>query len=384
MKYALVIFFLMLALVAGCVPTALAPTTASTAPAAQPSAVPDQPDWQKKWNDTVAAAKKEGEVLIYLNAPAEARNALPAAFSQAYGIQLDIVMGTGAEVASRMDAEYRGGIHQVDVILPGATSATGAKQQGFLAPMQPLLILPEVTDASAWVGGKFPYFDKDGYIVGYLSQRAPPITYNRDIVQKGQITSYLDLLKPEWKGKIAMFDPTIPGIANAAAARLAIEWGPDKAKQYLTDLLTQQQPVMTKDMGQHVDWLAKGKYPVALWAQTPALSQYLAVGAPIADAEVKEKVGLSPSNGGLAVPTAPAHPNATVVFVNWFLSKEGQAVAVKSMGFASARTDVPATGVNPMFVPKPGEGFLVQDEEANALQIKMTPEWKAILTKAGY
>ncbi|MBI4334919.1 MAG: hypothetical protein HY673_26995 [Chloroflexi bacterium] len=49
----------------------------------------------------------------------------------------------------------------------------------------------------------------------------------------------------------------------------------------------------------------------------------------------------------MAIPTAPPDPNATVIFLNWFMSKEGQTVAVKSMGFASSRVDVPAAGVNP-------------------------------------
>ncbi len=359
-------------------------TPAPTAGAAKPSATAAPPEWQKKWDDTVAAAKKEGELLIYLNAPADARTAIPEAFNKAYGIQINIVMGTGAEVAARLDAEYRAGLHQVDAVLPGATSATNAKSQGFLSPIDPVLILPEVKDPKSWVGGKFPYFDKDGYIVGYLSLRTPPVTYNTEQVKAGQISSYLDLLKPEWKGKLSMFDPTIPGIGNAAIARLAVDWSADRAKEYLTNLLTQQQPVMTKDMGQQADWLAKAKYPVAIWAQTPALSQYLSVGSPIADAVLKERVGLSASNGGLALPKSPPHPNATIVFVNWFLSKEGQTVAVKSMGSPSSRADVPGTGVAPMFVPKPGEPFIAQDEEFNGLQIKLTPEWKAILAKAGY
>jgi ABC-type Fe3+ transport system substrate-binding protein len=35
-----------------------------------------------------------------------------------------------------------------------------------------------------------------------------------------------------------------------------------------------------------------------------------------------------------------AHPNATKVFVNWLLSKEGQEVYGKAMGQATRRLDV--------------------------------------------
>ncbi|MBI2934135.1 MAG: extracellular solute-binding protein [Chloroflexi bacterium] len=368
---------------AACTPAAPGAAPATAAPQKTAAAAPAA-GWQQKWEQTLAAARKEGELLLYLNAPMTARTAMPEAFYKAFGIRIDVIMGSGADLAAKMNAEYRAGVHQADLISSGGTSSLSSRNQGFLSPMEPMLVLPEVKDPSVWVGGKFPYFDKDGYIIGFLSQRAAPITYNTDMVKKDQVTSYLDLLKPEWKGKMSMFNPSVPGIANAAMSRLSKEWGVDKARNYLTDLLRTQQIVVTRDMGQQVDWLAKGKYPVAIWAQTPAVSQYLRAGAPIADFAIKEKVGLSASNGGLAIPTAPPHPNATVIFLNWFLGKEGQTVAVKSMGFASTRADVPATGVDPMFVLKPGEGYIVQDEEMSAFATELAPQWREVLAQTGY
>ena len=54
----------------------------ATATPQKPPTTPTMADWQKKWDDMVAAAKKEGELLIYLNAPAEARIVLPEAFQK--------------------------------------------------------------------------------------------------------------------------------------------------------------------------------------------------------------------------------------------------------------------------------------------------------------
>ncbi len=365
--------------------TTAAPTKPPTAAPTKPPAVTAAPAaGQSSWNDLVAAAKKEGELLIYINAPNQTRTDLPAAFGKVYGIQVDVITGSGAEVAARMEAEYQAGIHNVDVMLPGASSLLSAKKQGFLAPIEPALILPEVKDPSLWLGGSLPYFDKDHMILGYLSQRIPNVVVNSEAVKPGQITSYLDLLKPEWKDKMSMFDPSVSGGGSGAMVRLVMQWGLDKANQYLEDLLVKQQVVVSKNMGQQTDWLAKGKYPVSVWGQTPALVQYLQAGAPLADANVKEKPGLSPSNGGIGLPKYAPHPNAALVFVNWWLSKEGQAVAVKSMGFGSARADVPATGVDPMFVIKPGEAFILQDETYGNQQTDLAPQWKAIMAKAGY
>ena len=94
-------------------------------------------DWQKKWDDTVAAAKKEGELFIYLNAPSDARIAISAAFKKKYVITLNVITGGGTDLASRLVTEYRSGIHQVDAYLAGSSGAMIAKAQGVLIPILP-------------------------------------------------------------------------------------------------------------------------------------------------------------------------------------------------------------------------------------------------------
>ncbi|MBI2934460.1 MAG: extracellular solute-binding protein [Chloroflexi bacterium] len=374
---------LALALLApGCTPGGPAPATpAPTAVSQKPSGDVASPGWERKWEATLAAAKQEGEILIYLNAPSEARGAIPDAFNKRFGIKMDVVMGSGAAIASRLDAEYRSGIHQVDAFLPGTTSAVGSKNQGFLSRLEPMLILPEVTDPKVWLGGKLPLFDKDGMIVAYLSVRIPPVIYNSAAVKEGQISSYLDLLKPEWKGKMTMFDPTIPGAGNFWATGMTREFGPHKVNEFFTALVRQQQVIVTRDMRQQMEWVARDKYPVAIFPQTPAVTEFLKVGAPIAAASFKEISGVSPSNGGLAVPAKPPHPNAATIFVNWFLSKEGQALAVKTIVSPSTRLDVPAEGVPPMFVVNPQEKFFLQSEDFTRSAIQWVDGWRKIFVQ---
>jgi hypothetical protein len=43
--------------------------------------------WEAQWEKAVAAAKKEGELSIYLNAPAPVRPALTKAFDEKFGIR---------------------------------------------------------------------------------------------------------------------------------------------------------------------------------------------------------------------------------------------------------------------------------------------------------
>jgi len=348
---------------------------------AAPSSAANAADWQKKWDDTVAAAKKEGELFIYLNAPSEARTAIPEAFKRKYGITLNVISGSGVELASRLVTEYRSGIHQVDAYMAGGTTALVAKAQGVLAPITPLLILPEVTSPKAWFGQNIPLFDRDGTVFTYLSQVIPPVIYNTGLVKEGQITSYNDLLKPEWKGKMVTYDPTVGGAASFWATGLTMELGQDRANEYLTALAKEQEVIVTREMGQQMEWVARGKYPLALFPQTPAVAQYLKAGAPIAAATFRELTLVANSNGGFAVPKFPPHPHAVTVFLNWFLSKEGQTVAVKSMGAPSTRLDVPPDNVNPMFVAKPGQKYILQSEELTQDTNKWIGGWKKIFTR---
>ncbi len=53
-----------------------------------------------------------------------------------------------------------------------------------------------------------------------------------------------------------------------------------------------------------------------------------------------------------------AHPNAALVFLNWLLTREGQAIFQKSYGTPSTRIDVDTTGIDPAFIPQEGEKLI--------------------------
>ena len=62
------------------------------------------------------------------------------------------------------------------------------------------------------------------------------------------------------------------------------------------------------------------------------------------------------------------HPNATKVFVNWLLSKEGQTLMSKVRGSASRRTDVPTDFIDPDRLIKPGLKYIEADTEETIRQ----------------
>ena len=107
-----------------------------------------QADWKKDWEQTVAAAKKEGQVTVYIYR----YEGLLQDFKRDYpGINVVAVTGRGNDLTNRIMAERRGGKFIVDIYSGGTNSLYNTLYKGkVLDPLKPLLTLPEVTDLSKW------------------------------------------------------------------------------------------------------------------------------------------------------------------------------------------------------------------------------------------
>jgi hypothetical protein len=78
-------------------------------------------NWQKQWADTLAAARKEGKVVVTGPPDAEVRKALPAAFKARYGIILEYLGAPASEMGSKMRIERSAGVYTLDAAVTGAT-----------------------------------------------------------------------------------------------------------------------------------------------------------------------------------------------------------------------------------------------------------------------
>ncbi len=363
-------------------PAATAPPAVKTAaPTAAATAKPDKPQWQVKWDSTLAAAKKEGDVLVYANVSPELRNAIPSGFTQKYGIKLDFLTGSsGSALAAKLISEYGAGQYLADAMILGATTlVTDLKPKGMLQPVQPMLLLPEVTDPKVWRMERLPFIDKDTQAVAMIGSYARYVAVNSDLVKEGAIASFKDLLKPEWKGKIVLFDPTVAGSGNEFVGFTQSIWGTDAARDFLVQL-AKQDVTVTRDYRLQVETVAKGKYAIALGYRQDSVAEFVALGAPIALVKTVEGGQFTSGAGGLGIPKNPPHPNATIVLVNWLLSQEGQTVFMKGFGQPTLRMDIPTQGfVDPSLLPGPGDKGTMQDEEYMLSKGKMLPISKEAL-----
>jgi iron(III) transport system substrate-binding protein len=312
----------------------------------------------------LAVAKEEGKVVIYGRGDPEVRKELQKTFTEKYGIGLDFTyFPRGGEMAAKIKKERAAGLYIADVIIHGPTTMTNLlKPAGLLDPLEPLLILPEVKEPKFW-RPRLYFIDKDRMMKPMRAGWSKLVVCNTNLVKEGEMTSHRDLLDPKWKGKIVMYDPTRPGAGDAFVALLHLFWPREQAVAFLKQL-AKQEPVITRDLRLPVEWVARGKYAIGIGLRAEAIPEFLKLGAPVALLRLKEGCLLAPGAGNIAVVKKRPHPNATTLFVNWILSREGATAWSKADSRASARVDVPTDWVHPMYLPEPGEKAWVEDEEA--------------------
>jgi iron(III) transport system substrate-binding protein len=317
------------------------------------AALAQSADWQKTWDQTLAAAKKEGKVVVAGPPDPQVRQLLPAAFEARYGIRLEYISGRGSDSASRLRQERNAGIYAVDAVLAGSqTMFTVMHREKMLAPLKPELILPEATDGKNWKRGSLWFPDPEQqYILRIFNTVREWLMVNTDMV-KDDLRSFRDLLDPKWKGKISFLDPSRSGTGSNQVAILYEQFGEDFVKKLFID----QEPMITRERRQLTDALIRGAHPISFGAEDGEIERLMAEGMPVKVIYSLEDMAGSISGGNMIglLDRAP-HPNAARVFVNWMASKEGGEIYGRALKMVSARTDIDsASYMPPEVIPQPG------------------------------
>ena len=345
-------------LVGGCHPSA-SPAARPSAPAATAPVAGDAPapaTWEATWNAWLEAARNEGKVVVKGPPAPEVRTDVPRAFQARYGIEVEYVGSPTGPFATQVQHEREAGIYTTDVVLAGADSMyTVFYQERMLAPLPPVLIYPEAADPAAWPDGKLWFMDPEQQYILRLNNSVTIMgQINTAYVKPEDIKSYYDLLKPEYKGKIACFDPAVSGSGVGTAAYLYVTLGED----YVRRLYVDQQPALSRDDRQLADWVARGTYPIAIGAEFANESERAALlsgGVSIVNLPRPPDApgSVSPSFGLLGLFTNAPHPYAAQVFVNWIAAREGMTVWSKALHAVPARTDIDKSAWPADQVPDP-------------------------------
>jgi iron(III) transport system substrate-binding protein len=295
-------------------------------------------DAQDDWKRVVEAAKKEGKVVAGGPPTAVLRKQFKDTFESRFGIELELLSAPGPQNAQRAIAEFKAGVKYFDVLHGGSGTLEPLKNENMLAPFLDYLVLAEVKDPKQWWGGHMweDNLKTNRFIYSFSADFSVPPFYNSDLVKAGEVNSYDDLLAPKWKGKIGMFEPRVPSAGQGL-------WGylmRAKGKEYLQKL-ADQQLFIQRDGQQIAVALAKGNLAFGLGLSQRFVDPYINGGLPIKVlTSIKEGMGGSNGFGTVAVMANAPHPNASKVYLNWLLGKEGQTLFGRAMTQGSRRFDV--------------------------------------------
>jgi iron(III) transport system substrate-binding protein len=332
-------------------------------------------NFEQEWSNLIAAAKQEGTVAIASGgAPSRQYRPVVDVFAKKYGLKVEVSTGSATDTVNRVLAERKAGRYTMDVaLISSRENNQRLVPSESLIPLTPLLIHPEVVNTSNWYGGKHWYGDKASrYVLIYHVSKEDQYEswYNTDKIKDAELATLkrqTDFFDPRWKGKIAgqgVGDPS--GIRQMIDSYFEPDRGPEWVKTYLLDAAV----TFSDDRRILETWVVGGRFPLqAVATGTEDLMTLSKKGIPIKQLFLPKQVGLIRAGGSgcciSAFGNAP-HPNAAKLFINWFLSKEGQALThttIPNIDRSSLRNDIPIGEVVPDQRRVAGKQYAFPDAE---------------------
>ncbi len=280
--------------------------------AAGPAAAQDKALEQFGSADLIAAARKEGTLVLYTANIAETEQEVIKAFNKRFpDIKVELLRAPGGQLITRVKTEAAAGKLRADVV----DHSDRALMQGIEDLFQDYA--PPNADA----------YNPDASPSKKLWPRATlvwSIAYNTELV-KTPPKSWKDLTKPEYGPK--KIGQVIGPSGGTTWTRSMFErqmLGEDYWKQQAAT-----EPVLFPSNAPASDALVRGEVQIAPILYNAALPKKRD-GAPIEILFGPEGAPVTPFSAG--IPKTAAHPNAAKVYLNWCLSDEGQAFMIKELG----------------------------------------------------
>jgi iron(III) transport system substrate-binding protein len=290
-----------------------------------------------EWDKIVEAAKKEGKVVASIPPTPELRKLMEIAFSRRYGIATEFVPARGGAVVQRIVSEAKAGVQYFDLHIGGTESViTAILPENILDPIEGYLILPEVRDPKNWWGGHIYIDNAKRYVYNFAAYQTVSLWSDGNQYKPSEFKSFDDLLHPKLVGKIGISDPRTPGSGSSMWSYMHYI----KGEEYLRKLVAQKL-FITRDLRLLAENLARGKIAVTSGIGYSEFQPFIKANLPVVPLPVpKEGLYVSGGYGHLTVLKNLPHPNATKVFVNWLLSRDGQEVFARGMGVGSRRLEI--------------------------------------------
>lgn len=274
----------------------------------------------------LAGAKSEGKVVWYTSLGGGSYKAMIQAFETKYpGVKVEVYRAGGSELVTRVMEETRARRALVDAIESTGETLMALRELRMLAPFHSSYVRNYPVDARELASKELLYWitARESY-VGF--------GYNKTKIPASLVAKNFDaLLNPELKGRLAL--GTGGSGAESVGAMLKV-----KGEAWVRKLAGQGIRLFSLAAPALRDLVASGEVDAAPSIFQTHILEAAEKGAPVA----WEPLDIVPTHAGAAVVMAKApHPYAALLFAEFLLSPDGQAVferfkygsALKDYGF---------------------------------------------------
>lgn len=278
------------------------------------------PAWAQEFRAS-EAARKDGRVVVYGSLEDEQITAIKNNFEKKTGIIVDYWRASNAKVLDRAISEHRARKPLFDVILNNEDPMEIMFKEGILAKYDSPVAKNFSKDAiHPDLGVRYR-----NVIIG--------IVYNSAVVKPSDAPRALDdLVKPQFKGKLVMPDPTQHSLTTQWLASLHKIIGKEKADKLIRDLAAAK-PVLVESVSPAADRVASGETPIAI-AFVKFAFEYAKKGAPVDYVRLGKMLG---DGHYIGISNKAAHPDAAKAFVDFFLGDESIKIMADMGEFVSRK-----------------------------------------------
>lgn len=272
--------------------------------------------------ELIQAAKKEGgKIVAYGSLESDTADAIGKAFHEKTGLTLEYWRASATKVMDRVLSEYRAGKPLFDVVLTNDTPMQIMDNQGIFSRY----VSPSAKD--------FPESAIDPELGPRYRNVIIGIIYNKSLIAPADAPKSLeDLLKPQYKGKLVMPDPTQHTTTAQWLASLDKLMGKEKAEKYVRDLAATH-PVLVESLLPAAKRVTTGETPIAItyikyayiFGKQGAPLDYVRLGKFLGEGHYVDLSNKAP------------HPAAGKAFIDFFLGNESMTLMAKLGEFVNRK-----------------------------------------------
>ncbi|MGE0797246.1 MAG: ABC transporter substrate-binding protein [Lautropia sp.] len=258
--------------------------------------------------DMMAAARKEGTIVVYISVNEQMFEDWVKPFSEKFGVKVHPVnTGGAAATFTRWAQEWNAKQYQADAVLLADPSAAVRVDKAGMA--------------GEWIPGEGDKFDPGLVIKGKaypLILNACPMTWNSakvtaeeaaNLFTKDGLANYAYLTDPRWQGRLAVLAPHGVPIFQAEWVRLVKKYG-----WGLLEGMARNKPAIPSSSVAASDQIARGEINILAFDPTTASALSIGRGAPVEYAWDDEAAVTA---FDMIVANKAPHSNAARLFQEW-------------------------------------------------------------------